>query len=608
MADANPAIEIELFLRNALREKAVEEKAITKALAALRPVLQRIERMVDDSGLLEVGPNREQRLRGLSVAIARMIRDDWGAPQLAELQADLAPFIADQMEFARGLVTSAGGSLAAPGAASLNTAAVVNNAIIGGKPLGTVLTSSLPATIADRVERYVRVGMIGDVEVRTFDAAVEGPTAGNVQAIFRTAVHESASDAQQAIFKVEADPAWLGDDGLIWTAILDSAVCPVCVALDGKRFPPEYVKVSPHSQCVLGDTEIDPGILLAGTRGVYSGIIVRLRTASGRVLGMTENHPVLTLDGWKPAKALKRGDQLIAKGGQGQALIDPNLNQPPATAEKLFGLLTHQPGVDLGRVPTAPVDFHGDGLGFEDGNVDIAVVNRQLLGNSNTVSLEDLREPLFVGTDSGLVPVDHLSAADALLLALHTTASGLVGGLDLAQALICGHLGPLESLGFALRARGDAGFDEPLADGATSHAQLLRDLVFAHSGAVEIDNVEDVNLKAESHVEVYDFSTLAGAYFANGILAHNCRCYLLPWKWRVPDMINPEGEKVPIRRPVEGDKGEDELPFKVAAKQWVKDNPETAQAIFGKRLGKELSEGRISFDKAVKQWSSKRSK
>ena len=335
MADANPAIEIELFLRNALREKAVEEKAITKALAALRPVLQRIERMVDDSGLLEVGPNREQRLRGLSVAIARMIRDDWGAPQLAELQADLAPFIADQMEFARGLVTSAGGSLAAPGAASLNPAAVVNNAIIGGKPLGTVLTSSLPATIADRVERYVRIGMIGDVEVRTFDAAVEGPTAGNVQAIFRTAVHESASDAQQAIFKVEADPAWLGDDGLIWTAILDSAVCPVCVALDGKRFPPEYVKVSPHSQC---------------------------------------------------------------------------------------------------------------------------------------------------------------------------------------------------------------------------------------------------------------------------------RCYLLPWKWRVPDMTNPEGEKVPIRRPVEGDKGEDELPFKVAAKQWVKDNPETAQAIFGKRLGKELSEGKISFEKAVKQWSSKRSK
>ena len=32
MADANPAIEIELFLRNALREKAVEEKAITLSL------------------------------------------------------------------------------------------------------------------------------------------------------------------------------------------------------------------------------------------------------------------------------------------------------------------------------------------------------------------------------------------------------------------------------------------------------------------------------------------------------------------------------------------------------------------------------------------------
>ncbi len=59
MADADPAVQIELFLRNALREKAIEEAAISKALKALRPVLERIERLVEDSGVMQVGPRRE---------------------------------------------------------------------------------------------------------------------------------------------------------------------------------------------------------------------------------------------------------------------------------------------------------------------------------------------------------------------------------------------------------------------------------------------------------------------------------------------------------------------------------------------------------------------
>jgi hypothetical protein len=102
---------------------------------------------------------------------------------------------------------------------------------------------------------------------------------------------------------------------------------------------------------------------------------------------------------------------------------------------------------------------------------------------------------------------------------------------------------------------------------------------------------------------VYDFSTLSGAYFAGGILTHNCRCYLLPWKWRNETMTNPDGTTEPTRRPAEGDNGEQALSFKAAAKTWVQDNPETAQAIFGKKLGQRLVDGEISFDKAVKQWS-----
>ena len=91
----------------------------------------------------------------------------------------------------------------------------------------------------------------------------------------------------------------------------------------------------------------------------------------------------------------------------------------------------------------------------------------------------------------------------------------------------------------------------------------------------------------------------------NKISPHpQCRCYLIPWKWRNEDMQGPDGPQA-TRREVTGDKGAEPLSFRVAAKTWVKDNPETAQAIFGKKLGQDLIDGKISFDQAVKRWQAK---
>jgi hypothetical protein len=76
----------------------------------------------------------------------------------------------------------------------------------------------------------------------------------------------------------------------------------------------------------------------------------------------------------------------------------------------------------------------------------------------------------------------------------------------------------------------------------------------------------------------------------------------VPWKWRNEDMQGPNGPE-PTKRPAQGDGGgTDALSFRKAAKTWVKDNPETAQAIFGKKLGQQLVDGKISFDQAVRQW------
>lgn len=251
---------IELFLRNALKGKALEDRLIRRALSDLRSTLAAVERTIEASGALGLGLNREARISALANAVARSVQETWGIPQLAALQQALEPFIATQLDFARDMVQAAGGQLSASGAATVNAAQTVNNAIVGGKTLSTTLTQSFPALVADRVERYVRLGLnqvSGEVlETIQYKDAVVTVTERNVEAIIRTAVQEVGSAAQQAIYAFESDPAWL-EGKLSWTAVLDSAVCPVCLALDGKEYtigePGPYYdgrnKISPHMQC-----------------------------------------------------------------------------------------------------------------------------------------------------------------------------------------------------------------------------------------------------------------------------------------------------------------------------------------------------------------------
>jgi hypothetical protein len=257
---AELADQIEAFLRNALAAKRVEDQQVRAALRELRPVLNAAENLVRNSGVLAIGPNREAIVQQVVQAVAGNVQQVWGIPLLSDMQTTLAGYVNGQLEFARKMVELSGGTLTQPGAAaSLNVAQVVNQAIVGGKPLATQLTQTLPAIVADRVERYIRLGLSsagGDV-FATYKDAVVTITERNVEATIRTGVHEIGSAAQQAIYEFETDPAWMNIHGLVWTAVLDSDVCPVCLALDGRRYklgePGRYFdgrnKVSPHHQC-----------------------------------------------------------------------------------------------------------------------------------------------------------------------------------------------------------------------------------------------------------------------------------------------------------------------------------------------------------------------
>jgi hypothetical protein len=124
-------------------------------------------------------------------------------------------------------------------------------------------------------------------------------------------------------------------------------------------------------------------------------------------------------------------------------------------------------------------------------------------------------------------------------------------------------------------------------------------------GLVKLDDVSSVQIELRHDVPVYDFSTLSGAYLAEGILVHNCRCYMLPSKWREETMQPPDGGKPqPVARPAEGDTGEQTVSFRKTVNQWLRDNPETTKEIFGKRLGSRLldREDKLDLPSAIRLW------
>ena len=121
---ADLSAQVEEFLRNALRAKKLEDRLIRQALRDLRNTLSAVERVVGGSGVLSVGPNRERAIQAVVEAVGRSVQESFGVPQLAALQEALAPFVEQQLEFARRMVTMAGGDLSAEGAVQVTQAQV----------------------------------------------------------------------------------------------------------------------------------------------------------------------------------------------------------------------------------------------------------------------------------------------------------------------------------------------------------------------------------------------------------------------------------------------------------------------------------------------------
>lgn len=308
-----------------------------------------------------------------------------------------------------------------------------------------------------------------------------------------------------------------------------------------------------RTECLTPDTLVDRAVVRAVFRRWYSGEVVEIRTANGRKLTATPNHPMLTRRGWIAASLVDPSDELICDGRQQNhgTSRHPDGVANPATIGEIFdslSLVSVREGVS-----TSHDDFHGDGS--DQSEVDILRPDRLLrVGNFaalNKPLLQDILTPAGKACTrfcecQALLGLDE---TQCFCGASHSHASVSQypfdgPSMDVAQSGYSRHGLTLGVSSYDI-VQGQSGvvvvyppasFEELVAGVGSGSGQpsLLDDFGdplrasphfasdenIAEASFIELDRVESVGLRSFSG-HVYNLATPYGYFAANGVYTGN---------------------------------------------------------------------------------------
>jgi len=469
------------------------------------------------------------------------------------------------------------GDFVTPSAARLK-ALVYRSPFAGGVLKDTV--RRLEASGFERMKRALQIGLVQgestDQIVRRITGSADlryadGVTAVNrrgVERIVRTATTHINVATQREI--MAANPALYR--GWLFVAVLDERTSLVCMGNSGRVFPVEKGPFPPlHYYCLPGDALVASRHRITGaSKRWFEGQLVVVRTASGREVACTPNHPVLTRRGWVAAGALDLTDEVICDGrGQGEALADAQDQDVEARIEDVAEAFLGSGGVRPVPMPMTAEDFHGDGA---DGEIAVVGTNRGLTVEDKAALLQEARNVVFQGGDPTTAALSRGLQFVALPFA---PSDGLVGGGGEGAPLLraeAGHSGELlltpvteaytllaqhagDDVGGDPHLFGDAGHADASGEHADSGggvdvalagvlhgnassgerpvhglevaADFVGDLHPGDAGTVQADNVVFLG-RREFAGHVFNLETASGYYSTGGIVVHNCRSTILP--------------------------------------------------------------------------------
>lgn len=263
------------------------------------------------------------------------------------------------------------------------------------------------------------------------------------------------------------------------------------------------------------------GVLRGGTKRMYSGYLVEVRTRDGQQLSGTPNHPVLTCHGWVALGDLQEEDHLIRHEGDVDTSVGHDVHRGPAEISEVFDSLAVSRGTMW--IPGDRVNFHG-----QRGQCDVEVVlgDRQLGRRSKFSADQFVRQCLLPASDPSAVSLERYSSLFHRTELECRSARGVVRSLGVGQSLFRGQLGHAEEHGARTVAGGDTLLrQEPMQSGSTD-TKIPSQRLLGLAGTVTLDDVVGVK-RYPWRGHVYNLSTVTGAYVSNGIVVHNCRCWIV---------------------------------------------------------------------------------
>jgi len=347
-----------------------------------------------------------------------------------------------------------------------------------------------------------------------------------------------------------------------------------------------------HPRCFIGETQVEAPGTIAAMRSYYSGDVVTVKLESGNVFTCTPNHNILTDHGFIPAEQLASGDYTLCNGRriEGCSVFTGNDdNDKPSKIAELFDFFKDSDSSVATSMEVTGEHFHGDGR-FMDGNVDVVTIdglllrdfdaffskhfcdfgfkfpdmrNRGLPGDGETASmlmavsfaaqlltgLGSMGEALFGGHTlepdsrgcrgvSNFLPSDRESPPDNAFRDTKLSAdfvsrlSAFIGIADIIDRELNPTMTVRAKFFELIRSLSSASDvdiqkSEHPPENLSRYSSIRSHLVKSLSGFVGRDKVVDVTVKNFSG-HVYDLQTLSSVYYANGVIASNCRCVLVP--------------------------------------------------------------------------------
>src|SRR6266566_159305 len=392
---------------------------------------------------------------------------------------------------------------------------------------------------AQAVENYRQSLLDQDTSVGRADALADAYARRllniRASAIARTESIRAMSAGQDALWASAVEQKLLDPQRTRrdWIVTEDDRLCPICEAIpdqnpDGVALgEPFQSDVGPlqyppaHPLCFPGDTLVASRYgIAAQSKRWYQGQLVIIRTAGGKQLSTTPNHPILTSCGWMAASTLDESCDVICDlFAQRVSTIDDNDGLMPTSIEEVADTLWQASQMRTVEMPIAAEDFHGDGKGSQ-----IAIVRaHSLLGDS----ADSLRfEP---SSDFDFIPgllteaLDFQGSDTQRFQCAPTTTGCTMGGDCLPASLICSHMRPLEPLGITLGSHGNAVLPQDTVNDISADLLSYGAMVGRYPSEILSDKIiRDERRDFSGHV--YNLQTGGGWYIAEGIIAHNCRC------------------------------------------------------------------------------------